>query len=646
MGRGDQVSLRLFGYPEIIRDPAGAVFPVRGFQLLALLALTPGNKITRQEAAALIWDSEDDKASLTSLRQLIARMRKTSPDIDDFLAVDNRFLRLGKSRQSIDVCCFTDSPHPRSAEEAEALLLLFRGELLSGEFSQSDAFARWLTVERAALAEKFFTASASALMAITQYGRADAALVGRIGERMLAFDPEREETYSALIGAYRRLGDAGAANRTHLALQTMLWREFDIAPSVETKSLLRRTLAGSRETAPGQEPQSPNPGNHLPRVAFLAPSWLAPDAQGQRLLAALIEDVANELSRYRSFAVLAAHSSFQASHDGGIISDNGALRADHTVSGFVKPGPGFGILSLRMVNNATGVIIWSGEFPLELSLLANSFRNLVIRVAANLHSELERHYQSELARTNSNHAYLHFLNGQQALKSSDLKSLRRARSEFKAAVAEDARFSSAHAAVSNTLYLEWVLLGGSDPQLLVSAGKCADTAISIDPNTSSGHWRKAMVELYQHEFDASERSFQDAQLLSPNSPDILLDYGDALGHIGDANQAWRLFEKAIDLNPMPPDYYWWVGAGISFSKNDFAGSVELCGRLANDEPVLRLLAASHGMLGNRDQAREYGRQLAETYPGETAHDMAKLQPHRTEASLQTFIEGLRMAGVR
>jgi tetratricopeptide (TPR) repeat protein len=301
---------------------------------------------------------------------------------------------------------------------------------------------------------------------------------------------------------------------------------------------------------------------------------------------------------------------------------------------------------LRMVHVETQKIVWASEFPVQSEMIITCFNQLTRRIASNLANDLERHALETGRKAKQVSAYVHYLCGEESFKSCDLPNTRRARKHYLAALEADPSFAEAHSGVAKTLYFEWVLRGGDDAELLSAARKSADTAIRVDPNSAYGYWRKAMVCFYQHDFDLSEDVLEQAQSLHPNHADIILDRGDILGHIGDAVLAQELFQRAIDLNPIPPDHYWWIGAGIAFSNENYAGAVDLCGRLADDEPVLRLLAASHGQLGNKDEATTYGKRLRETYPDQSSYQMAKLQPHRTEKSLETFIEGLRIAGIK
>jgi hypothetical protein len=64
-----------------------------------------------------------------------------------------------------------------------------------------------------------------------------------------------------------------------------------------------------------------------------------------------------------------------------------------------------------------------------------------------------------------------------------------------------------------------------------------------------------------------------------------------------------------------------------------------------DTPAIRLLAATHALMGNERAARAFGRRVRETYPGFTGEGIGRLVPDRNRATVARFVEGLRLAGV-
>jgi pentatricopeptide repeat protein len=645
MGLESDIEIRLLGLPELVRPGGAVIFPAKGFQLVALLARAPSKRMTRKELAALLWDNDTEAAALGNLRQLLARVRKAGGVHDDLLDADTKTVALGGGAALIDLSLFEIGYRSGSPEQALRGLLLFRGELLEGITETTDAFSHWLMVERAALRERFFSAASSILIELTRFGRASEQDLRAVADRMLALDPEREASYRSLIEAYGRNGMHEEADRTYRQLITMLEREFGVAPQPETAAVVRRVLASRGHHAGVQPP--PKPQQAQPRVAFMAPIWILPpkDPAQTALLQALVEDIANELARYRSFVTLAPHSSFKLVHDSGIPTDNSILRTDYTVSGFVKPSDREQLLVLRMADCQTSEILWAGEFSFQLEELVRSFRLLSLQVASSIATSVERHLLDAMRRDGNNQAYLHYLDGQNLLKNCDLPQLRRARRAFQQAIDLNNGMALAHARIAQTLYLEWISLGGNDPDLLRRGREIAELAAKIDPGAGFTHLMCGSVALYQRDFDYSAEKFAEAEALSPNSADFQVQHADALCCFGESKAGWDHFERAIDLNPLAPDHYWWVGATIRLHQRDFSGAIELCDRMESDVSVLRILTASHALQGNMSEARSYARRMKELYPSIEASSAGRIAPFKDESFREIMEEGLRLANI-
>jgi DNA-binding SARP family transcriptional activator/tetratricopeptide (TPR) repeat protein len=645
MGKTADGMLRLLGPPQLCFEGSPIVFPSIGFCLIALLTNAPNYTQLRTTLAAQIWDNQ---AAQSNLRQLLLRMRKAAPLLDSILAYDNKSVWLVNADSQIDTIALKTHLPVSTIIEFEGLLASFpTTQFLEGIRPPSEYLAEFAALESASLSQTYFGLLENGLERLGRFGTFPIGTLRKVERALLAIDPDREQSYQKLIKVYGAQGNPNEANRVLSTLKKR--RNITGDNEVETHTRVSAAIASSNFISVKQHTavETPSiPTIQLPRLAMLAPRIVEAGLNGS-IVRGLVEDVANNLARHRSFVTLAAHSGFLSQHDGGIPADNSKLRADYTVSSFLRPNAaGWTDFCLRLVSCERGSIIWSGEYSLSPESLAATSRSLISRIAAQLAAGVESDALARLSRQTNSDAYLHYLQGQDALRTCDLRSVRRARKAYAASHKEDANYAESISGLSNTLRLEWLLLGGNDPKYLTEAHELADLAARKDPTSSTGYWRRALINILRHRFDEALQDFDLAQELHPNSGDIIIGHADALGHIGDANLGWALFEKALDLNPTPPDEYWWMGAGIAFSRADYAKVVELCERLESDESVLRLLASAHGQLGNRLEARHYGQRLKETYPGQTAEEMSSLQPHRNKQDLQPFIDGLRQAGLK
>ncbi|WP_448956377.1 BTAD domain-containing putative transcriptional regulator [Labrys neptuniae] len=648
------IALRLAGIPHLTVTGEGA-FPIKGYVLVALLLLASGRRMSRQAIAALMWDDTPEEKALTNLRQLLTRLHRMWPYAEPLVETNGPHLMAGPGAERSDLAVVLR--HSKSkvlAEQVEAVLLV-KGDLLDTLDTGGSEMSQWLRSERERFRRLVLTLGADTLAEMTRFGRVADGDIDRIGESMLALEPEREESYRVLIEAYGRNGNFQAVDRVYAALVEMLRREFDAEPRPQTVATMRRIRAsapqvhvqvgesglGIGSAGAHTEDLGASKSFGLTRVALFPPRPV-PGTDLHPLHRALIEDVANDLSRHRTFAVLAPHSSFRAA-EGGDAELLSALRSAYFITGFIVPGSEY--LALRLTRQPDNEIVWAAEYQVSMERLAVSFKLITRQVAATLASEIERDQLDRSRPDPKPTAYSHYLEGQTRLQSFDLARLRRARDEFKLATEEDRGFAPSHARIAQTLQLEWVMLGGTDASLLKQARAEAELAVRIDPANGTGHWMSAVIGLYQRDFDYTAEKFAEAEALNPHSADLLVHHADALSHLGKPEEGWDRFERALELNPLPPDYYWWFGATIAIRRRRFEEAIKLCARMENDESAIRALAICHGFLGNEAMAHQYGRRVMDKHPGLTAMDLARMVPDRRMEDIEFSAEGLRLAGM-
>lgn len=649
--------LHLAGVPHVAK-PMEGVFPAKGYILITMLLLAGGKHMNRQAIATLLWEDAPEEKASTNLRQLLARINRFWPLDEAVIETQGASLVAGPAAIHTDLAAIMKWRKSQVLAERVAAIRLVKGDLLATLDTGGEELSQWFRSERERFRQRVLSLADEVLMEMTRFARAQKNDIEEIGEHMLMLEPEREETFRVLIEAYGRNNNLEAVSRTFELLKTMMQREFNDEPKAEIAGLVRRILANNagpsaevhgRHADAAGEFSVPKESEllivrglaKLPRVALLPPNPTMGE-ECDPLARVLVEEVANDLSRYRTFAVVAPHSSFGAVdlHEPERLD---ALRNRYLVSSFMVPGEPS--LALRLELYPGREILWAAEFRINADQLPTAFKLISRQISVTLASEIEQDQLKRMRADPQPHAYRHYLEGKLLLQDCDLPKLRRARREFRKAVDLDRYFAPARSANAQTLYQEWLMLGANDPTLLNQARLEADAAISIDPGDGAGYRMAAVVSLNQRDFDTASSKFLEAEVLNPHSADLLLSHADALAHLGDAEAGWKRFQMALDLNPFPPDYYWWSGATIAIRRRDYRGAIELCERMSSDEPVLRALAISHGLLGNKDIARQYGARIREMYPGVTISDIVNLAPDRKTEDRMLVAEGLRIAGL-
>jgi tetratricopeptide (TPR) repeat protein len=226
----------------------------------------------------------------------------------------------------------------------------------------------------------------------------------------------------------------------------------------------------------------------------------------------------------------------------------------------------------------------------------------------------------------------------------DLPSIRRARRAFKAAFSACSDFVPAISGLARSYQLEWLLLARGDSELLGEAARLAKRALEIDPDDARGHRELGICHAYAGRFDESLTALAAGEQRNPQHADLLNDFAEALVHACEPALALEKIGQAIDLNPLCPDQYWWAAAGANYQLERYAEAVSCMEHMQDQTPALRLLAASWGMLGNRERAAGYALLTKETHPDFRIDSYLSVVPFRDPRIIQRYKEGLRAAG--
>src|SRR5437879_4833231 len=142
----DRWRINLLGRFEL-RVPDGrevALGARKSIALLALLAAAPGQRLSRDRLAVLLWEDMPDAQARGNLRQLLAATRRPAP----FLEADGGSIGFSAEMVETDrAACEAASAEATPAARRRAAAL-YRADLLDGFSLRDRDFDEWLTGER------------------------------------------------------------------------------------------------------------------------------------------------------------------------------------------------------------------------------------------------------------------------------------------------------------------------------------------------------------------------------------------------------------------------------------------------------------------------------------------------------------------
>jgi tetratricopeptide (TPR) repeat protein len=360
----------------------------------------------------------------------------------------------------------------------------------------------------------------------------------------------------------------------------------------------------------------------------------------------VLDDTIIGLCSCKTIPMIAPHTSWTLS--GGELDDDTAVRFNigYVLETALRRRGDADFLVVKLFDTRTRVIIWADTYPLSADSLAASHRGLSAAITMSLADAVESSEIARFRRDENPQAYYWHLMGQKYLRFMDLPNIRRALKAFRKAVAADPAFAPAFSGSARATQRQWLVLGRGDPALLAEAEQIGARAISLDHRDARGYREVALCSLYRRRWDDAVANFTEAERLGPQYADLFCDFGDALGHAGEPEKGLAKVERAIELNPIPPDQYWWNAAGLHFQLHDYALAIDAIDRMGDPLPALRVAAAAWAYLGKKTEARKCAAKFLRSYPDFRIAHWLSIVPDKNPDDQRHYELGLQLAGFK
>ncbi len=298
--------------------------------------------------------------------------------------------------------------------------------------------------------------------------------------------------------------------------------------------------------------------------------------------------------------------------------------------------------------NVSGEQIWAEKYDFDLVDIFHIQDELARSIPAALSVKIEEaERQRVLSKpVTSLRAYDLYLRGRHLHQRSNPDDVRLAREMYLAAIEDDPQYSRPYIGLAwiELRKLKWNEIVEIDAAL-ATASALLSKALKLNPIDSDTHWALGVVHLWRGEAERAVACYERARELAPNNCDLLAEYCDALGYLGRLDDAIRMGELAVRLNPSRPDWYLWDIAAAKFLSGKYPEALSLLEKMAEPGPAYRLLAATYAQLGRLEEARQAARELLKINPGFSIERYSARAPYLDKALMAEYIEGLRLAGL-
>ncbi|MBB4227755.1 adenylate/guanylate cyclase domain-containing protein [Rhizobium mongolense] len=368
-------------------------------------------------------------------------------------------------------------------------------------------------------------------------------------------------------------------------------------------------------------------------------SNLSGDPDQEYFASGLTEDVVAALSRFSRLNVIVQPPRLEPRHDGPTNF--------YTLKGSVRR------LGNRVRVNAslTNILrehVWAEKYDFDLVDVFYIQDELAQSIPAALNVKIEEaERQRVLAKpATALKAYDFYLRGKHLQQSFNPEDVGLAKEMFVAAIDDDPSYPRPYLGLAwiELRKLKWNQRADIDTAL-ATASAWASKALQLNPNEADVHWALGVIHLWRGEAERAIGCYERARELAPYNCDLLAEYCDALGYLGRLEDAIRIGELAVRLNPSRPDWYLWDIAASKYLSGDYLGALSLLEKMTEPGPAYRLLAATYAQLGRLEDARRAASELLKINPDFSIERYTSRAPYRDKALLAKYVEGLRLAGL-
>ena len=390
----------------------------------------------------------------------------------------------------------------------------------------------------------------------------------------------------------------------------------------------------------------------MPRIAVLPFDDFSTGADVGYLSDAVAEGIITELSRSKSYSVIARNSSFRYRGQPTDVRRIGEeLGVDYLLEGSQQKIGNRLKVTAQLLSTDDGSHVWANTYSREIGDLfvvqEEIIRTLADRVGHRIQRPLPR---SDGARVGALHYY--FMAGAEIEKDySPAGNDRLQQLSLQAVEADpDAQFGYIGLAWAyrNAALFGWHPPEQSYEQALKQAAEYADRALLLAPDDAEAHNIRAKIHTETGEIGQALARYDQAIALNPSNSSTLVSSAAPLLFAGRVDEAIDRISQGMGIDPFHPDWFHWDMGWALWEKNDCQAALAAMQKMSRiPSGAHRMLAGIHACLGNEGEAREALAVFRKDSPGDSIREQRRKweKSYNNPARLERWLNDMRIAGL-
>jgi adenylate cyclase len=296
-----------------------------------------------------------------------------------------------------------------------------------------------------------------------------------------------------------------------------------------------------------------------PSIAVLPFTNMSGDPEQEYFSDGITEEIITWLSKIPRLFVTARHSTFIFKDKVVSIREVGRqLGVRYVLEGSFRRSGDRIRVTAQLIDVETDQHLWADRYDRELKDIFAIQDEITMNIMIALQVRLTDGDQAAMrARGTYNlEAYLKSLQAMDYFRQFSRDGNILARQKYQETIALAPEYATAYAGMAATYLTEpWHGWSESPAESLKLAMEYAQKSLALDESISDAHMALGLVNLVMKQWEKAIEECKLAVSLNPNSADNIAALATTLRTVGRVEEALAMIEKAIRLNPMPPDWY-------------------------------------------------------------------------------------------
>jgi TolB-like protein len=390
-------------------------------------------------------------------------------------------------------------------------------------------------------------------------------------------------------------------------------------------------------------------------VAVLPFKYSGRNADLTALAEGLTEEIVTGLSRFSYLKVISRSSTLRYANESTEIRSAGKqLGARYVMEGSIRQAGTKLRLAVQLVDAVSGAHLWAENYECNFSPeavfeLQDELVPRIVSTVADMNGVLPRS-MSETVRSRTPEElspYEAVLRSFGYFERVTAKELAAARSGLEFAVRKAPAYADAWAMLALLCIQDYAQGFNLQPDSLTSGATAARCAVEATPSNHLAYFSLAQALFFQKEFQSFRNAADRAVALNPMDGNSIAFLGELLTYAGDWERGMALAERAKQLNPHHPGWYWYADFYNAYRQGDYRGALNfvLKANLPGHWGTQAAMAATYAQLGERDAAGKALQALLKLRPDFADTIRKDVEKWWEPEYGKHFIDGLRKAGL-